>query len=279
MTKCKVLIAFLFIALGTIGVEGVSGERAFSWTHAPARGEYRGVTLNSYGLGKYLNACTINRPEILNEMKQQIEKGEYYRKRTKDQKGTAVTITAYVDQNYMLHITTYRNEPCPACNGTGTRAAPFDGVSAHVSVQFRCLECDGEGIIPNYTTEKQFILSSEDFENPEEGRAIMSQKAYQDAPDGAEQWVEKLASQNPGDRLEACLWLDKNYVRKGQFFQDIMPMLKKARYYDSNEKKRIMVWQFWAGKDMQGENKRAYYRIYADTKTGKITEKGFYAGR
>ncbi len=272
----NVLLA-LVLAMATVGVE--AGERAFSWTPAPARGDNIGVNLNQYGLAKYLNACQINRPEILNEVKAQLEKGEYYRKRTKDQKGKNATITVYVDKEYMLHITTYRDETCMHCNGTGARIAPFDKLSSHVSVQFRCLECDGEGVLKNYTTEKYYLLSSEDFENPEEGRAIFSNRAYADAPQGAERWVEKLASQNPAERLEACLWLDKNYVKNGQFFQDIMPMLKKARYYDTNEKKRIMVWQFWAGKDLPKENKRAYYRIYADTKSGKITKKGFYAGR
>lgn len=107
----------------------------------------------------------------------------------------------------------------------------------------------------------------------------MAQKAFSGAPAAAPQWVERLASGNPRDRLAACAWLDENYVREGAFFQDIMPMLKKARYFDSNEKKRTMVWQFWAGKDLPEERDRAYYRIYADSKSGKITSKGFYSGR
>ncbi len=273
----RVLICAFACAVWTV-MPMVAGERSFSWTPAPARGDNIGINLNSYALGKYLNACQINRPEILNETKAKLENGEYYRKRTKDQRGKNATVTIYVDNDYMLHITTWRDEPCPTCNGTGKRAAPFDKVSSQVSVQFRCLECDGEGVLKNHMTEKYFLLSAEDFENPQEGRQVFSNRAYAEAPEGAEMWVERLVSKDPVERLRACEWLDRNYVREGAFFQDIMPMLKKARYYDSNEKKRIMVWQFWAGKDMPNEKNRAYYRIYADTKSGKITKKGFYGG-
>jgi hypothetical protein len=106
----------------------------------------------------------------------------------------------------------------------------------------------------------------------------MHSQAYANAPDGAHTWVERLASPNPRARLDACLWLDQNYVRVGAQFLDIQPMLRKARYHDSDAKKRVMVWQFWAGKDMANEADRTYYRIYADPKTGKITRKGFYSG-
>lgn len=268
--------AFAFILLAN---SGFAGEKSFSWSYAPGKGDNIAIRMNPYSLGKYLAELQVNRPEIVNDVKSLLANGEYYRKRTKDQKGEGTILTVYVDPEYMLHIVTYRDEPCPQCKGTGKRAAPFDKVSKHVSVNFNCLRCQGAGKLKDFTTEKYFILSPEDFEDPEEGRRIMSHRAYAEAPKGAEAWVERLASANPKERLEACLWLDQNYVRTGSFFQDIMPMLKKARYYDQNEKRKIMVWQFWAGKDMPEERNRAYYRIYADSKSGKITEKGFYAGR
>lgn len=273
--KTMFCIVLIFVATGLIGL---AGERSFSWTHAPAASDSIGVNLNSYSLGKYLAQCQVNLPEIVNEAKTLLDRGTHYRKRVRDQKNNPTILTIYVDSDYMLHIITNRKEDCPVCGGTGSKKMPFSD-KAIISAGISCYECKGEGKLPNHTIEKYFVLSSEDFENAEQGRAIMADKAYSNAPTGAEQWVEKLASGNPRDRLAACLWLDENYVRKGSFFQDIMPMLKKARYYDSNEKKKIMVWQFWAGKDLSGESKRAYYRIYADTKTGKITEKGFYAGR
>lgn len=279
MVKKYIFGLFLLFIMACSCPTGMAGEKAFSWTYAPGKGDNIALNLNPYSIGKYLAQCQVNRPEIANEVKILLEKGEYYRKRTKDQKGNPTLLTVYVDPDYMLHVVTNRKEDCAACNGTGKRAAPFENKTAMLSVQFRCLECNGEGKIPNKTVEKYFMLSSEDFDIPEEGRKILSQRAYAAAPDGAEEWVEKLVSKDPNERLAACVWLDQNYVRTGGNFQDIMPMLKKARYYDSNEKKKIMVWQFWAGRDLANEGARAFYRIYADTKTGKITKKGFYSGR
>jgi hypothetical protein len=272
--------AAVFILVGFVG-GGFSpaGDGSLSWTMAPKEGRYLGINLGVYSLGKYLAECQVNRPEILNEVKSNLREGGYYRKRTRDQKNRPTTLTVYVDPSYMLHIVTHRNDTCPDCNGTGTRAAPFDKFTARLEVRFACLRCKGEGEIKDNQTERYFLLSSEDFENREEGREVMRSRNYAEATRGAEQWVERLASRNPGERLEACLWLDDNYVRAGVFFQDIMPMLKKARYYDTNDKRKIMVWQFWAGKDLPGEEDRAYYRIYADSRTGKITEKGFYPER
>lgn len=277
MAKIRVLL-FLFLLAGC-AAQVQAGEKPFSWTPAPAQGFNIAVNIGSYSLGKYLTECQVNRPEILNEVKALLQEGKYYRKRTKDQKARGTLLTVYVDNSYMLHIVTFRNETCPDCKGSGKRAAPFGSLSSHVEVQFGCLKCNGKGYLENQVTERYFMLSPEDFENPEEGRRIMGQRAYAEAPQGTQAWVDRLASAKPQERLEACLWLDENYVRVGEFFQDIMPMLKKARYYDANEKKKIMVWQFWAGKNMPEENNRAYYRIYADSQTGKITKKGFFSGR
>ena len=257
---------------------GESGEKAFSLTSAPGAGDYIRVNLNPYNLGKYLAERQMNRPEIVAEVKAKLAAGEYYRKRTRDQKNKGTQLTVYVDRDYLLHIGTFGNETCPDCNGTGSRAKPFDKISSHVSMQFRCLKCNSEGIIRNTVTERYYTLSPEDFENPAEARILFTEKAYARAPAGAEQWVDRLASQNPRERLAACEWLDKNYVHVGMFFQEIMPMLRKARFHEANEKKKMLVWQFWAGKDIPNERKRGYYRIYADSKSGKIIRKGFYSG-
>jgi hypothetical protein len=254
-------------------------EGSFTWTMAPRSGKYLAVNLGAYSLGKYLGECQVNRPEILNEVKARLREGEYYRRRTRDQKNRGTLLTVFADLDYNLHIATYRDDTCPDCGGTGTRAAPFEKLSSHVSVQFACLKCKGTGVIKDNLTEKIFVISSEDFENREEGREIAKAKAYRNAPPEAERWVERLISKNPRERLEACRWLDQNYLREGMFFNDAMPMLKKARYFDSNEKKKVMVWQFWAGKDDPGLADHAYYRVYADGKSGKITGKGFYSGR
>lgn len=275
--KKVLLFAFgVVLALGPFVDAGETG--GFSFTYAPARGAYIPFEFNVYTLGKYLEQCQVNRPEVLNEVKKTLSNGDFYRKRTQDQKGKGTLLTVHVDPSYTLHIVTYRNEDCPSCGGTGSKKLPFDKVSRHVGFNIGCVDCKGKGVWENYTTEKLFTLSSEDFENPDMGRQIMEERAYSNAPHGAEDWVEMLVSKDPQRRLDACLWLDQNYVREGMFFQDVMPMLKKARYQDTNNKKRLMVWQFWAAKDLPNERQRAYYRIYADTKTGKITQKGFYSG-
>ncbi len=254
-----------------------AGERAFSWTHAPARGDYVGVALNTYNLGKYLNECEVNRPEILRDVKMALEDGEFYRKATTDQKGKHARITVNVTPDYTLRIVTVRNDTCQACKGTGRLMLPFESMTRTVGVARKCRECDGKGYLENNTTEKYFILSAEDFENPKEGRRVLSEQAYAGAPRDAEEWVERLVSKDPRERLEACEWLDEHYVRVGAQFQSLMPMLKKARYQESNEKQRMMVWQFWAGKDLSDARDRAFYRIYVNTKSGKVTKKGFYA--
>lgn len=269
------LILFMYLLLTVLRID--AAERAFSWTNAPARGDYIGIDMNTYHLSKYLAECELNRPEVVAEIHATLKEGKYYRKSTKDQKGRPVTITAHVNPQYMFRIVTWRNDTCPTCNGSGKREIPFDQITKSVQVNLNCLDCEGKGVLENHSTEKYFVLSPEDFAQPVEGRRIMADRAYSNAPQGAEAWVEKLASKDPKERLEACLWLDKNYVREGVEFQSLMPMLKKARYHEANAKKRIMVWQFWAGKDLPNEKNRAYYRIYANSKNGRITQKGFYA--
>lgn len=270
------LIAALVIVVIGLGA-ATAGEKAFSWTPAPARGDYVAVDFNPYNLGKYLAECEVNRPEVQNDVKATLAKGEYYRKSTKDQKGKAVRLTVNVTPDYNLRIVTWRNETCKVCNGTGRKELPFGKFTKNVNTAVRCMDCKGEGFLPNHTTEKFFVLSAEDFSDPKLGRQVMSNIAYRNAPSEAEKYVELLVSKNPQRRLEACQWLDENYVRVGTQFQDIMPMLRKARYHEANDKKRIMVWQFWAGKDIPDERKRSFYRIYVNSKSGKITDKGFYA--
>ncbi len=272
--KAWLTCALVALWLGILPL--AAGEKSFALTTAPARGDYIAVKLNPYNLGKYLAEAEVNRPELLSEIKNVLSEGSYYRKQTTDQKDRPVRLTVSVNQDFMLRIVTIRNDTCPHCNGTGRTQLPFGKITGNIGVAKRCLDCSGKGYFPDNLTEKYFILSSEDFENPKEGRRILNEKAYAGAPEGAEDYVEMLVSKNPKKRLAACEWLDRNYVRIGGDFQDIMPMLKKARYQEENEKRRIMVWQFWAGKDLPEERDRAFYRIYVNSKNGRIKEKGFY---
>ncbi len=277
--KNKLLFAPLLLIPAVAFVLGLTnaGERMFSWTMAPAQGDYITARLKSYNLGKYLERCQLNRPEVLNAVKTALDSGRYYRESTRDQRGRPTIATVSVNPDYQMRIVTNRDETCEACKGEGSRAIPFGNFTSGISAGLSCPACGGDGKLERQTTEKYFVLSPEDFENPEEARRIIASKDFEGAPRDAKKWVDRLASQNPAERLAACEWLDKNYVRIGGQFTAIDPMLRKARYHETNERRRVMVWQFWAGRGMRDERKKAYYRIYANSRTGKITEKGFYS--
>ena len=270
------LIALLAVFLTGIGS---AGERMFSWGMAPARGDYVEARIKEFNLGKYLERCEINRPEVLTEIKRALDAGKYYRKTTRDQRGKNATITVNVNPNYQLRIVTYRDEVCDECGGTGSKEMPFGNITGGISAGLRCFKCKGDGVLEKPTTEKYFVLSPEDFEDAELARRTIASKDFEGAHRDAKQWVDRLVSKNPADRLAACEWLDQNYVRVGGQFTDIDPMLRKARYHEADDKRKIMVWQFWAGKDAPNGRSKAFYRIYANMKSGKITEKGFYPER
>lgn len=270
------MAGLVFVLILGVCVLGAAGERRFSWTQAPARGDFVEARLKEFNLGKYLDSCQINRPEILTEVKQALDSGEYYRKNTRDQRGKQARITVNVNPSFQLRIVTSRDETCDVCNGEGSQTLPIGKFSGSVSAGLRCYNCKGDGVLERETREKYFVLSPEDFENPQVARRMMASKDYEGAPEDARMWVERLVSKNPRERLAACEWLDKNYVRVGEQFTDIDPMLRKARYHEANEKRNVMVWQFWAGRDVPGAGQKAFYRIYANSRSGKITEKGFY---
>ncbi len=256
-----------------------AGERAFSWSVAPAQGDFVAAKLKEFNLGKYLENCQINRPEILREVKASLDAGKFYRQRTRDQRGKPALITVNVNPDYQLRIVTHRDETCEVCGGTGSRRIPtnrLDRFTGGLAAGLRCYNCKGDGILEQETREKYFVLSPEDFEDSRAARAMLASKDFEGAPEDTALWVERLVSKDPRERLAACEWLDKNYVRVGGQFTAIDPMLRKARYHEANDKEHTMVWQFWAGRDVQGESRRAFYRVYANTRSGKITEKGFY---
>lgn len=281
--SCGLFMALTVLAVMVATTTLSAGEKPFSWTNAPAKGFYIEAKVNAYNLSQYMEQCLVNRPEIVAGVKDKLDNGEYYRKTVKDQKGKNTILTMYVDIDHALHIITYRDEICDKCNGTGMmkdlNKSAIGKVTDKIAVGIDCLYCKGKGVIPNKETERYFVLSSEDYENAKEMRQFLQQKAYTNAPEGTEQWVERLVSENPRERLAACEWLDQHYVRVGQDFQSLMPMLKKARYQETSKKHKSMVWQFWAGKGIPEERDREYYRIYVDSMSGKVETKGFYKGR
>ena len=273
------MLRFIFLFMLLSISFALTEDSGFSLTYAPGKGKYAKADLSEYALSNYLAQCEINKPELVNAVRNKLKKGDYYRKGVKDQKKRPTTLTVYVDNNNTLHIVTNREETCPTCKGKGTRASPLGQYGTKLGVDFRCVPCEGKGILPRQTRERYFVLASADYENPREAEKFLKQQSFKNAPRETEQYIEMLASKNPQERLDACVWLDEHYVNIGIPFQQIMPMLKKARYQEVSEEKKLMVWQFWAGKDDQAKRDVAFYRIYADAKTGKINKKGFYRGK
>ncbi len=170
--KNKLLFAPLLLIPAVAFVLGLTnaGERMFSWTMAPAQGDYITARLKSYNLGKYLERCQLNRPEVLNAVKTALDSGRYYRESTRDQRGRPTIATVSVNPDYQMRIVTNRDETCEACKGEGSRAIPFGNFTSGISAGLSCPACGGDGKLERQTTEKYFVLSPEDFENPEEAR-------------------------------------------------------------------------------------------------------------
>lgn len=242
-------------------------------SYAPGGGEVNRAAITEAAIQNYLAEAELARPEVVRRVTVAVKNGRNFRDRVMDQKNRWCLATVWLDKRNTLHVVTCRNETCPECHGTGKRTwgnqtmqnMPFDT---------RCLKCKGKGFLEDETVERKYTLSAADYVDTRAAENRIKADTYAKAPAGAEEQVQLLGSPDPAKRLAACLWLDRNYVREGMFFQDLLPMLKMARNRDQD--KKTMVWQFWAGRGLTGENARAYYRVYADVKTGKVKSKGFY---
>ncbi len=240
-------------------------------------GGSRQTELDSKALENYLAKAEVARPEVTLAVMNSLRQGQTYRQRVQDQRNRWCLLTVWLapESPNVLNVVTKRDETCPQCKGTGKRTwdAKF---MQNLPMDTFCLKCKGTGSLPNEVVERQYVLAPEDFANVAAARETLSAAAYQGAPPGTESYVQQLASAQPTERLAACVWLDENYVKVGQNFQQYLPMLKKSRWREVNDKAKQTVYQFWAGKDIAGEEARAYYRVYVDNRNGRIQNKGFY---
>lgn len=245
----------------------------------PSSGTGGQAAISEQAIFDYLGEAEAARPGIVRDVTLHLRQGRVYRKRVQDQRNRWTLLTVWIDPDRpnTLNLVTKRNERCPDCNGTGNRNWKTERL-ANMPFNTRCLKCKGDGILENEVIERKKSLSSEDYTDPKTARRAARIAAYKDAPPGTEGYVRRLASQQPQERLAACIWLDRHYVRVGAFFQSYLPMLRKARFHETSEKKKKAVWQFWAGKGVPGEHNRSYYRIYVNTRNGKVIKKGFYPG-
>jgi hypothetical protein len=270
MNMKKILTGAAFVACVCAGCGGVPAVVGDMGRSAPGSADISPLALHSY-----LARADLARPETVQKVMTCLRSGKTFRQRVRDQKNNWTLATVWIDSSRQntLRIDTCRDETCPVCKGTGKRAWKNETLS-RMPFDTRCIKCEGKGFLPNHVIERQYVLSAEDYKDREAAREAIAENAFSQAPAGTNERVAALASENPQERLDACLWLDQNYVRVGEPFQRYMPLLRKARGRDRNEK--VMVWQFWAGKGLPEQSRRTYYRIYADSRSGKVIEKGFY---
>lgn len=238
----------------------------------------------------YLAEYQLNTPGTAAIITQSVQDGGRYRERIKDEKGNFTTLTAWIDraQQDVFCITFYRDEICPVCHGTGRKAMPTILDTRVSGVALTCLKCNGTGKLENQFHERRWILSGGDYSSKQAAEQSKNEYDLKGAPEGTERYVKMLSSNDPQERLDACLWLEANYVKPGIFFRNIQPILNRARYtgpvnQDSLTTKilgkrrgeGVTVYQFWAGKGLKNEHVRAYWRVYVQDESGNVLRTEF----
>lgn len=244
----------------------------------------------------YLSEVKLNSPGVAAAVTAAVNNGQEYREKIKDQNNKPTTLTAWIDkkERNLFCITYYRDEICPKCHGTGYINMPSkiaDKVSSKVNTDFKitCNQCHGEGYLKNKMSKKCWILGLADYKNIEDALAAEEKFSLKHAPAETQKYIKMLASQDPSTRLEACEWLDRNYVHQGRKLIDITPILDRARFVgpikDNSLLRKVMgkatgqdeytVYQFWAGKGDKELANKAYYRIYVNATEGVVLRTAF----
>lgn len=277
---CWGVVCAVLIALVGCGMETGGGKVGRAQVSADAVSGF----LAEYGLDV---------PGVAAEIARTVSSGQRYSGKVKDRKGKSTALRAWVesDQQNVLCMTFYRDEVCPDCKGTGRRAMP-DILDSKISatIAFTCQTCDGKGMLKNQFNKRCWALSGGDYSSKEAATEARQSNVLRGAPAGAERYVEMLSSTEPAQRLEACLWLDRNYLKPGVFFRDITPILDRARYTGRVDDRSLAstvlgkrigdsgetVYQFWAGKGIPAEEaERAYYRVFINNADGRIVRTAF----
>ncbi|MFH0910672.1 MAG: PepSY domain-containing protein [Planctomycetota bacterium] len=257
-----------WVALGFfLGISGCGGPS-----------ETGRATIRSDTLSRYLAQAELDTPYVAAAATGCLNKGRAFREWVKDQKGRSTLATVWIDaeEDNVLHIRMVRTVPCPQCEGTGIRKT---GLNLG-GIDLMCPRCRGSGVLEDYKEERRFILSEDDVATPRGGRAFARPAgpwAWEGeetklSPDEARS-IADLPSEDAAVRVAALEWLDEHYVKTGLFFYRLNPMLRKASWIETNDKKGVTVYRFSAGKEALPD--KADYRIYVDKKTGKVVAKGF----
>ncbi|GEM_PF-3571637 len=248
----------LLLAAGCVG-PGESGQ-------APVTRE---------ALTRYLSECELDTPTIIAAARGRLARGEVFRDRVRDAEGRATLATIWIDPETpdLLRVRTMRTIPCPDCGGTGARQSFLTGrtLQTNANVQFRCLRCDGTGVLEDHVEERRFLLAGGDQLAPAVPRHARRPAAQ--LPPGAQAHIQSLASKDPHTRLRALEWLDAHVVKEDMFFGTLRPMLRKAVWIEQSEDAGVILYQFRAG---SGEHpSKAAYRVFVDSKSGEVSSKGF----
>lgn len=266
-TLTPLVVSVFLFAFSTALLSGCGGGNV-----RPGQGD-----VSSRALMRYLRPIDLDTPEIANEAAAALNQGRQYRKRVKDRRDrtTGLTIRLDRDRQDVLYIRVYRDETCPDCEGSGRRAQYEFMKDRGVGIATTCLTCKGTGVLKNHLTERQHILGAGDYVDTAAAEERMATEPYEDAPPETEAYVQRIGGDNPVERLRAALWLDRNYVRPGVFFRNYLPLLNRARTVAPDPSGEYTIYQFWAGRDVPGQEARAYWRIYVETKSGQVAKTEF----
>lgn len=266
----------LAVALAASGCPG-GGDGETRFSYKPSDSQLARANLNPDRLADYLARSELHTTGMVRDVHAAIARGEGFRQNVRDVRDRPTLATVFLDRGNQLHVVTRREETCPECNGTGQRKVGLATLESKMS--FRCLKCEGKKTLANHVVEKRYVLSAEDYADVEGARRFIHDTFYRGAPPETERYVAALGSDDPRERLAACVWLDQHWVRTGVAFTTYQPLLDKARRHEQDEGKQLMVWRLWAGRDLPGEEGRAYYDVHANLRSGKIIRKGFSAAR
>lgn len=247
--------------------------------------------LNRNAIADYLDQHGLNTAGVADNVTFALNEGNRFREKITDKNGRGTMLTAWIDnqEQSVFCLTYYRDEKCADCNGTGKREPP-QMLSMKSPIAFTCRECKGTGILLNQFHRKCWVLSAEEYVDRSAAREQRQHIILEGAPPQTDEYAAKLSSEDPQERLTACEWLDKNYIRAGQFFQQLAPILDRAHYVGKTGSgdgvtgkiigKRLgndgaTIYQFIAGRG--AIDARAYYRIYIDNNSGKVIKTMFVA--
>ncbi len=245
----------------------------------------------------YLAEEQLNSPGVAIAVTTAVNNGEIYKELIKDERNKGTTLRAWIDSQDQekFCITYYRDMVCPKCKGTGIMALPTkiqDAIQSKVkstNIAITCNQCHGTGYLKKQLQKKCWILGVADYKDPQAAIAREEANSLQTAPPDTQQYIDQLASTDPRTRLDACIWLNDNYIRPGMPLTEIIPILDRARFVspikDNSLLRKIMgkatgqheytVYQFWAGKGSTELHNQAYYRIYVDSSAGEVLRTSF----